>query len=176
MHFCSLVFPPIPQEPGQSHELSWDNQKLQLISVLEPAMQRGSSGAHLLQEWWGRDNSGSTVVTAIAVVSSCDGVLADFVFPVSSCCISEITSIYSIKKYLLRACSEVNTVLDARDTEVNKTDIVPGVFCQNICKFLSLHVGPCKVMLQICLTDSIFLPLESELANRTVTDVTHSEA
>lgn len=114
------------------------------------------------------------MVTAIAVVSRCDGVLADFVFPVSWP--SGITSIYSIKKYLLRACSEINTVLDARDTKVNKTDIVPGVFFQNICKFLSLHVGPCKVMLQIFLTESIFLPLESELANRIVTNVTHSEA
>ena len=53
-----------------------------------------------------------------------------------------------LNKYLLRACFEPATVLDATDTECrNKTDIFPGIFKKNHHKFLSLHWGPWKVML-----------------------------
>lgn len=114
------------------------------------------------------------MVTVSAVASRYHGVLADFVFPVSWP--SGVTSIYSFKKYLSRACSEPATVLDARATVVYKTDRVPGIVCKNICDFLSLHLGPCKLMLQVLPTESIFLSLASGLASGTVTNVIHSEA
>lgn len=114
------------------------------------------------------------MATVTAVASSYDGVLVDFVLPVSWP--SGVTCIYSFKKYLLRACSEPATVLDARATVVYKTDRVPGIVCKNICEFFSLHLGPCKLILQFLPLESIFLSLGSGLASGTVTNVIHLEA
>ena len=79
------------------------------------------------------------VETVIAATSTWDGVLADFMFPVSWP--SGVSSIYSFKEYLLRAYSEPAILLDGRDTEMNKTDTVPRIVYKNNHKFPSLHLG-----------------------------------
>ena len=125
-------------EPGQSCKLSgqseapddfmpWDSEaRRQPWCMSSPGVVGPGVIWHLVE-------------TVIAATSTWDGVLADFVFPVSWP--SGVSSIYSFKEYLLRAYSEPGILLDGGDTEVNKTDIVPGIVYKNNHKFLSLHLG-----------------------------------
>lgn len=52
---------------------------------------------------------------------------------------------------LVKGCSKPSTVIDAGDTEVDKTHQVSEVTCENQHIVLSLHLGSCKPMLQVLL-------------------------